>query len=332
MTVTTGAVAIGRNEGQRLVRCLESLAGAFDRVVYVDSGSDDGSRERAVALGAEVVELDLHTPFTAARARNAGFERLATQSDLALVQFIDGDCELVPGWLEVARAHLDSHPEVVIVCGRRRERRPGASPYNLLTDIEWDTPIGEAAACGGDFLVRAAPFAAVGGFDPALIAGEEPELCLRIRRRGGRIARLDCEMTLHDAALERFGQWWCRQVPAGHAYAEGAWLHGRGPERFRVRPLASIAGYGVGLPALALAGLLVWPPAVFLALAAAALLVARVYMDQRRRCGRARHAAALYALACTAGKLAGAQGAARFAWNRLLGRRSALIEYKRPTI
>jgi GT2 family glycosyltransferase len=325
-----GAVAIGRNEGVRLVRCLESLQG-FDRVVYVDSGSTDGSRERARSLGAEVVELDLAIPFTAARARNAGFAALAREPGLELVQFVDGDCELVPGWLEPARDHLRAHPEVAVVCGRRRERAPEATPYNLLTELEWDTPVGEVEACGGDALVRAASFAEVGGYDPALIAGEEPELCLRLRRRGGRIVRLDREMTLHDAALERFGQWWRRQVRAGHAYAESAWLHGRGPERFRVRPLLSILFWGAALPGLALLVGLRWPPALLLLLAAYGALAARVYTDQRRRRARAHRAAALYAGAVVLGKLAGAEGCARFAWNRLLRRRSGLIEYKGPT-
>src|SRR5215475_7559873 len=70
-----GVVAIGRNEGDRLVRCLRSLTKA-SKIIYVDSGSSDNSVREARSLGADVVELDPTTPFTAARARNAGFERL----------------------------------------------------------------------------------------------------------------------------------------------------------------------------------------------------------------------------------------------------------------
>ena len=36
------AVVIGRNEGARLIACLDSLQGQVRRVVYVDSGSTDG--------------------------------------------------------------------------------------------------------------------------------------------------------------------------------------------------------------------------------------------------------------------------------------------------
>jgi glycosyltransferase involved in cell wall biosynthesis len=102
-------VAIGRNEGERLQRCLRSVVGRVALVVYVDSGSTDGSVAFAQSLGCEVVALDLSTPFTAARARNAGAQRaLALQPDLAFIQFVDGDCEVDPSWLPTAHAFLKS--------------------------------------------------------------------------------------------------------------------------------------------------------------------------------------------------------------------------------
>ena len=73
---SVGAVAIGKNEGERLRICLQSLAKQVSRLVYVDSGSSDGSVELARSVEAVVVELDPRIPFTAARARNAGVERL----------------------------------------------------------------------------------------------------------------------------------------------------------------------------------------------------------------------------------------------------------------
>lgn len=212
-----GAVAIARNEGERLKHCLRSLAGKCAAVVYVDSGSTDGSVEFARGLGVDTVELDLSKPFSMARARNAGFARLrALRPDLAYVQFVDGDCEVVAGWLAAASDWLRSHPETVAVCGRRRERYPEKSLYNRLCNLEWNTPVGPARSCGGDVLMRAAAFAASGGFDESLIAGEEPELCVRLRAAGGRIERIDAEMTRHDAAILRFGQWWKRTVRGGY--------------------------------------------------------------------------------------------------------------------
>src|SRR5262249_40970901 len=91
-----GIVAIGRNEGLRFQRCLASLPGSAI-IVYVDSGSVDGSTHRAQQHGALVVELNDETPFTAARARNAGYAKLKSLApELKYIQFIDGDCELMP--------------------------------------------------------------------------------------------------------------------------------------------------------------------------------------------------------------------------------------------
>lgn len=219
-----GVVAIGRNEGQRLIACLRSiLADNVDKshVVYVDSGSTDGSVAVAKEMGVRVIELDSSQAFTAARGRNAGFDQLLREfSDLPFVQFIDGDCELKPGFLAAATATLTEQTKVAAVCGRRREKFPEASPYNRLCDIEWNTPIGEADACGGDALIRVEALKQVGGYGADLIAGEDPELCARLRKSGWKILRIDHEMTVHDAAMTRFGQWWRRMVRAGHAFAE----------------------------------------------------------------------------------------------------------------
>lgn len=218
--VRVGIVAIGRNEGERLGRCLASIPPGR-RVIYVDSGSTDGSVEAARVAGADVVVLDMARPFTAARARNEGWRTLiSAASTLEYVQFVDGDCEFEPGWIEHATAFLDAHPQVAVACGRRRERFPEATFYNRLCDEEWNTPVGDAAACGGDALVRAAALVAVGGYDSALMAGEEPELCLRLRRVGWRVHRLDAAMTIHDAAMLQLRQWWLRARRGGFGYAQ----------------------------------------------------------------------------------------------------------------
>jgi glycosyltransferase involved in cell wall biosynthesis len=248
-----GIVIIGRNEGERLLRCIKSATRETSIVVYVDSGSTDNSIELARQLGAEVVDLDLSVPFTAARARNAGFEFLNTlYPSLNYVQFIDGDCELVEGWVQRGLDFLNTNPQFAIVCGRRRERYPNASIYNQLCDLEWDTPIGETRFCGGDALMRVDALKAVSGFNGSLIAGEEPELCIRLRQAGWRIYRLDAEMTLHDAAMTRFWQWWKRSQRAGYAFAEGAYLHGISPEKHRVKETISIFIWGGIIPVLLL--------------------------------------------------------------------------------
>jgi GT2 family glycosyltransferase len=326
-----GVVAIGRNEGERLARCLDSVIKQTSAVVYVDSGSSDGSVPRARALGVDVVELDLTLPFTAARARNEGFERLLRICpQVEYVQFVDGDCEIVAGWLERAARELDQRSEVAVACGRRRERFPSATIYNWLCDLEWDTPVGEAEACGGDALMKVTAFRAVNGYRAALIAGEEPELCLRLRGAGWKIVRLDAEMTLHDAATTRFSQWWKRMVRAGHAFAEVSRLHRAGPLRLWVRETRSNWFWGLLLPLLAVIGAWwTWGLSLLLLLGYP-LLALRVYRARRRR-GDSPKAANVYARFCVLGKFAHMVGQWRYHWHRLLGRRSVLIEYKQPS-
>ncbi|MEZ5798321.1 MAG: glycosyltransferase family A protein [Paracoccaceae bacterium] len=314
------AVVIGRNEGARLAVCLAALRGQVRRVVYVDSGSTDGSVALAVAAGAEVVALDMSRPFTAARARNAGLARLGGEG---FVQLVDGDCELRPGWIAAALAAFAAHPAAVVVCGRRRERHPEASVWNRLCDREWDTPVGQVRACGGDALMRLAALRAAGGYRDDLIAGEEPELCLRLARAGGEIWRIDAEMTLHDAAMTRFGQWWRRSRRAGHAFAEGAALHGAGPERHWRAETRRALVWGLGVPVAAAALMLVHPAGAALILAWPAQM-ARLGWRWRRQ-GRAGAEAAVFTVL---GKLPEAQGVLGYWLGRLRGRRRGLIEYK----
>ena len=325
-----GIVAIGRNEGERLRRCLQSVIGKAANVVYVDSNSSDGSVAMAREMGAAVVELDLSTPFTAARARNEGFAKLLSlDPHCEFVQFVDGDCEIVAGWLERASAELAANEKLAVVCGRRRERYPEASPYNKLCDIEWDTPIGEAKACGGDAMMRVAALKQVGGFDASVIAGEEPELCVRLRQAGWKILRVDAEMTLHDAAMMRFGQWWKRMVRGGHAYAQGCAMHGAPPESHWVRENRRIVFWGIVLPVLILA--LAWPTRgiSFVVLLGYSVLWWRTFRHSRSR-GLNPADARLYARHMVVGKFAEAQGLITFWKSRLLGRRTRLIEYKSP--
>ncbi len=241
-----GVVVIGRNEGERLLCCLRSVGVGERPVVYVDSGSDDDSVKDALDLGAEVVNLDISIPFTAARARNAGWQRLLEMwPQVQLVQFLDGDCELVDGWIEKSKKVIFEQ-RVAVVCGRRRERFPNRNFYHRLCDMEWDTPVGEADACGGDALMRIEALQQVGGFDDSSIAGEEPELCFRLRQAGWKILRIDADMTMHDAAMFRLRQWWQRSKRAGHAYAGNYRRHKQG--KFRLAELKSACFWGFGFP------------------------------------------------------------------------------------
>ncbi|MEY8842237.1 glycosyltransferase family 2 protein, partial [Cribrihabitans sp. XS_ASV171] len=252
-------VLIGRNEGARLVAALAAARGQARRLVYVDSGSTDDSVAAARAAGALVVELDMSVPFSAARARNAGFEAAQAQPDPApFVQFVDGDCALAPGWLEAAEARLRSDDGLALVTGWRSEIYRDDSIYNQMCDHEWHRPAGPITHCGGDMMVRAEAWRAVGGMNPALVAGEDEEIGLRLHKAGWRLERLPLAMTRHDAAITRFGQWWRRTVRAGHAFAHVGTIH---PEHFRTERRRVLV-YALVLPLVALAGAFVsvWIP------------------------------------------------------------------------
>lgn len=313
-------ILIGRNEGDRLRQALASLEEAGGPVIYVDSGSTDGSVAMAEAAGAQVVALDMTRPFTAARARNAGVARLVEigHDVQGYVQFMDGDCSLQEGWLDAARRFMDAHRDVAAVCGRRRERFPEASVFNRLIDYEWDTPVGEAQACGGDVLMRLDALQAAGGYNPALIAGEEPDLCFRMRQAGWRIWRLDAEMTLHDAEMTRLGQWWQRCKRAGHAFAEGTAMHGATPERYNVAQTRRAVIWGAALPLAIVLGLMLTPWALLLA----GLWGVKIL---KLRLGGYDWARSVF---LTFGNLPEAQGVLSYCLTRLTGRQRRLIEYK----
>ena len=315
---TVGAVVIGRNEGERLHRCLGALIGSVAHVVYVDSGSTDGSCELAKQLGVQVLPLDLSIPFTAARARNEGIEALLAEApETEYVQVVDGDCSVADGWIECALETLTANTDAAIACGRRRERYPEATQYNRLCDMEWDGPAGDVIACGGDSMIRISAFREVGGFNPSLIAGEEPEMCFRLRHKGWRIVRADHDMTWHDAAMTRFGQWWKRAVRSGHAYAESNALHGAAPEPFRQREVRSIILWGGFVPGVAVLGAI---PTLGISLLVALAGYFRLYRrirGHRQQCGDAAEFARLYARFTVIGKLPQFFGLMRYRVNRI---------------
>jgi glycosyltransferase involved in cell wall biosynthesis len=299
-----GVVVIGRNEGDRLRACLASLPRDV-ACVYVDSGSTDGSGALAGSFGATVVALDLSRPFTAARARNAGIAALRDKGfGGQYIQFVDGDCTLDPHWIETARAFLSTHPDVAVVCGRRRERHPDASVYNRLCDLEWDGVAGEAELCGGDALMRRDMLEKVGGYDDALIAGEEPELCTRIRAAGGRIWRLD--------AAKR----------GGFAYAQVRSVRQPGIADIFAPYYRRALAWGFGVPAAALGATAVSP---ILGMGVGALVALQVARLAVRRRGRHRW---LYAVAAMGAKLPEALGIAKYHWQARRGREHRAIFYK----
>jgi len=212
-------VVIGRNEGERLKRCLDSVTmmeplGGPIELLYVDSASTDGSAERASEYGAKVIRINPARPCAAA-GRNAGWKAASA----AIILFLDGDTVLAPKFVADSLHHFND-PRIAVVFGHRREIRPESSVFNRVLDLDWFYPEGEALFCGGDAIIRRSVLEEVNGFDEQLIAGEEPEMCWRIRARGYEIMGVDRSMVVHDLAITRWSQYWRRALRSGFALAE----------------------------------------------------------------------------------------------------------------
>ena len=317
-------VVIGRNEGERLKVCLRSVIAQTAVAVYVDSGSTDGSVDFARSLGCQVIELDAVQPFGPSRARNEGFAAAMQRSpDEEFVQFLDGDCEMMAGWLQQGAATLRERPDAGIVCGTVHEMFPEASAYNKIYEIEWQNPLGEIEACAGRMMVRTALFRESGGFRTDLIAGEDEEFCFRVRRAGWKVLQAAAPMARHDVAMMHWRQFWRRSRRTGFAYAQVAAIvacH----EKVYAREILRLWFWGLlPLLALGLAGLAHGYSLLLLLLYP--LVAMRIAASTRRR-GWSGRDARIYGWLTTASKFPGLQGLLEYHWWRLRGGRAAVSD------
>lgn len=327
---TMAIVVIGRNEGERLMACLTSLSSLGVVVVYVDSGSSDGSAHQAKPMCTQVHELDPARPFSAGRARNEGFAAVMhRQPQTQFVQFIDGDCTLLPGWINSAAQAMQADPTRAVVIGPLQERNPDASVYNRLCSLEWKSPPGDLqnfGNLGGIMLVRAAVFSALKGFNESVIAGEDSEFGVRVGAAGSKITKIATAMATHDADIHRFGQWWTRAVRSGHAIGQRFNLNGSGAAQDCAKERRSVIAWGMGLPAVIL--LLAWPTrGLSLLLCVGYWVLAQRVARYRLAQGDSAADAWLYARFTTLGKIAEGIGLLKFQFNKLFDRYK-IIEYK----
>jgi glycosyltransferase involved in cell wall biosynthesis len=326
-----GIVVIGRNEGTRLVHCLKTIRDLVPQsvpVVYVDSGSSDNSIKNAQSLGVHTIELDPSLPFTMARGRNVGFKFLEENYQLEYIQFLDGDCELVEGWIEKALQTFQSNEDsLAIVCGRRREKFLTQSIYTQLADLEWNKPIGEIKSCGGDFLVKVKAMQEVDGFNSALICGEEPEMCIRLHRRGWKIFCIDADMTRHDIAITKLEQWWKRAVRSGWACAQGVAMYGFAPEHYKLRESFLCWFWGPIWLLLTLSTVQITEGYSLLLLNLYVLQIGRTYIRLKKNTTPIDYPF-LGALLFTAVKFPHVVGQLNYWSNRLRSQKATIIEYK----
>jgi glycosyltransferase involved in cell wall biosynthesis len=315
-----GFVAIGRNEGERLISSLSALLTWGSRVIYVDSGSTDGSQHRARALGLRVIELDASSPYTASRGRQAGVEAIRQLfPEVKFIQFVDGDCVLHPGWPEVATRYLLENARVGAVCGILREERESHSFYSRMIQVDWDLPTGEIPVFGGIVMIRLAALDQVGGWRPELAAGEEPDLSFRLSDACWTLVGLPVEMAVHDIEMTSFRQYWRRFIRSGYAYAAVGCLNVRGAGRRWVFLTIKNLVYGALFP-LAAALSLIWFRPIAAAVAAFYGLLAVKMVYQRLRRGDPLATAFPYALLTVISKGALAWGALRYFAARWMSR------------
>lgn len=322
---------IGRNEGDRLLACLASvLSMNYPRelldVVYVDSSSTDGSAALAQSLGVRAIVLS--GPTTAARGRNAGW----AQTSAPFILFLDGDTVLDKDFVGKNIGHF-ADPSIAGVFGNRRETRTKESVYNAILDLDWNMEPGWALFFGGDCLVRREALVLVTGYNDQLIAGEEPDMCRRMRGAGYRILHVDEPMTLHDLAMHRFSQYWRRSVRTGYAYAQISSFYANTDDPLWAadsRRNVVRACFWIGAPVLCALLSAVWrswlPLSIFLLIALA--LWGRTGIKAARKTRSIRTLVA-YSLHSHLQQIPILAGQLRFWLSRASGKGSRLIEYKR---
>ena len=332
LTTQIGAVIIGRNEGQRLAECLKSVHDQTLRLVYVDSGSTDGSAIEAKSNGYDAIILE-QGPYTAARGRQTGFDFLLEKyPDITYVFFIDGDCLLEEKFIIAASKYLDNNPNTAAVCGRRKEQRCDQSFYSRLIDIDWAIPPGEVPYFGGESLIRVNILKQAGGWDVNLIAGEEPDLCFRLRQQGHTIWRLPDPMTKHDIAMTSFTQYFRRSIRSGYAYAQVGYRHRNENSKPWLKMSLSTLAYGLALPIVFTVTLIfmstLWPATILLSLVYLRLIFSMTRYVSKR--GYPFGLSLAYTIANIICKTAGAWGVLRYIIHHLTQKQATIIEYKQP--
>lgn len=233
-----GIAIIGINESANIADCINAIREVdypqnLLEIIYVDGGSRDESPQIAREKDVKVVELkDTHP--TPGRGRNIGWKNLDTR----LIQFLDADIIVDPQWFKRAVTHLDE--KIAAVCGLLKEKFPDRNIYHILAQIEWQYETGLCPYFGGGVLLERDILEKTGGFDEGLIAGEDPELSYRIRRKGWSILRIDSLMGIHDIDINSFKGYLKRAFRGGHAYAEIALRFINMEEKLWLRKLIGI--------------------------------------------------------------------------------------------
>jgi len=197
-------VLITKNQAWNISRLIESVlretsCASSKEIILVDSASTDETISLASRYAANIFRLKPGQRLSPAIGRYVGYK----QSSGEYVLFLDGDTELIPGWLPHALRLMCERPDVGGVTGgvinlptSAAAQRPAAPAQKTHP-----APPKEVLWCnyggGGVAMYRRPAMERAGTFNPNLNAEEEPELGLRIRQAGYRLFELDYPMAFH---------------------------------------------------------------------------------------------------------------------------------------
>lgn len=182
-------IVIGKNEGERLQRCLTSVKQVFAdecpveyEIIYVDSQSTDDSVSFAQTLPVTHVVL-LTGVCNAAIARNAGAEM--AKGDILF--FLDGDMKLLPGFLPKILTGQSTLVYPFLSALFSDEVHDTQWNY-LFTTYRHKQHVGDSdtyeAVTGGFFLIMRELWEKVGGMDTRFRCNEDYDLGLRLTQMG----------------------------------------------------------------------------------------------------------------------------------------------------
>lgn len=306
-----GIVIIGRNEGAKLEEVFGAVKHANCPIIYVDSDSSDNSLQIAKSQGIETLSLQGVPNLNASKARNAGYRKLIEKHpSLQFIQFLDGDCTLINGWVSEALNLIQQRIDVAIICGTLAEKNHHISNYKLLSSLEWKAPIGEVLFTGGNFLIRKSSFEQVGQWDEDIIAAEDNVICHKIRQAGWKILRANVKMAVHDSSIVNFYSFWNRCVRTGYAFAQVASKFGHENHNMFTREVRSTIIFGGIIPLLILVCLF-WNPWISLALLSAYLaLFVKIYIKLPGDWSQSE--SLIYAASCVISKFPGFYGILKY--------------------
>ncbi len=189
-------IVIARNEEASIADCMQSVLDAFSghsyELIFVDSASEDKTVEIVRQFPTKIIHLPNSLPKRPSVAREAG--RLQAKGKWIL--FLDGDCTLIPTWLQPAIEAMQKNKSLAGIAGEREEITTDSmglqkSHHHSLYRQKSASSLGGCAAYKHDVLKE------VGGFNPFLYSSEEAEFGARIRKAGYTLRFLPVLMTRH---------------------------------------------------------------------------------------------------------------------------------------